>query len=119
MLGGALFVLRASKTASDYHDEIAVTKTWARVSAFPVDAKDLHVDIAGGMFSREFRVSWTAPTSEIEQWLKQSPGTSHATPVTLKIHQRHYAIAPGAGAQFAEVLVDDLENSVEIHVYWS
>ena len=71
------------------------------------------------MFSRGFRVSFVAPAAEIDQWLQQSPGTREAIPSSPSPGTRHYRIAPGGGAQHAEVTVDDTQHRVSIYVYWS
>jgi hypothetical protein len=71
------------------------------------------------MFTRSFRVSFSAPAADIERWLQASPGTSEATPDRLSPGKRHFLIMPGGGAGHAELTVDDETGTVSIYVYWS
>jgi hypothetical protein len=67
-------VFRASDT-----DALATASTWARLAPLPASARNLHVDVKGSMFTREFVVTFTAPPHDVRQWLKGSPGPSSAT----------------------------------------
>ncbi len=71
------------------------------------------------MFSRSFRVSFSAPAVDVENWLQASPGTNEVIPDVPSPGRRHFAIKPGGGAQHAEVTVDDKTGHVSIYVYWS
>jgi hypothetical protein len=77
------------------------------------------ISVQGSMFTRAFRASFVAPSTDIEQWLQQSPGTREALPTSPSPGIRHFSIAPGGGAQHAEVTVDDRRHYVSIYVYWS
>ena len=99
-------------------DGIDAARTWARLAPFPSSASDVTVDTTGGMFTRAFTITFTAPMADTETWLAASPGTAGVVPeVTNGV--RTYAISPGGGAQFAEVRVDETEGKVTIHTYWS
>jgi hypothetical protein len=93
--------------------------TWGRFAPFPASARHVSFSTEGSMFTRGFRVTFTAPPAEIESWLQQSPGTHEATPETLSPRVRHFEITPGGGAEHAEVTVDDTDHEVSIYVYWS
>ena len=108
-----------SRTPEDYQSAIECTLEWGRLSPFPPSAQQLSITIEGGFFTRSFRTSFTAPPSDIEQWLQESPGLRGTLPTTPSPGMRHFQIAPGGGAQHAEVSVDDTTNRVWIYVYWS
>jgi len=74
------------------------------------------------MFTRAFRVRFSAPCKDVETWLAQSPGTSEVEPELLNDSTYFYSIYPGGGAQHAEVTISQLDGStcvVEIYTYWS
>ena len=98
---------------------IDCTRTWGRLAPFPSSAKQFSISVQGSMFTRAFRASFVAPSTDIEQWLQQSPGTREALPTSPSPGIRHFSIAPGGGAQHAEVTVDDRRHYVSIYVYWS
>lgn len=95
------------------------TLSWGRLAPFPASAQQFSITAHGTMFTRAFRASFVAPQSEIEEWLQKSPGTREAAPTFPSPTIRHYQIAPGGGAQHAEVTVDDAKHQVSIYVYWS
>ncbi len=98
---------------------IDCTRIWGRLAPFPASAQQLSIDTEGSAFTRAFRSTFIAPPADIEQWLQQSPGTREALPTTPSPGVRHFEIAPGGGAQWAEVTVDDTNHRVSIYVYWS
>ena len=98
---------------------IDCTLEWGRLAPFPASAEQFSITTHGNMFSREFRASFIASPTEIERWLKESPGTRQAVPTTPFPGVRKFQIAPGGGAQFAEVSVDDAKHQVFIVVSWS
>lgn len=98
---------------------IDCTLTWGRLAPFPTSAKQFSIIAHGTMFTRAFRASFVAPQSDIELWLKQSPGTREVVPTLPSPGVRHFQIAPGGGAHHAEVTVDDTNHQVSIYVYWS
>ena len=71
------------------------------------------------MFTRAFRASFSAPIEDVEQWLRESPGTREATLERPSPSTRRFLIRPGGGAQWAEVTVDDSSGEVRIYVCWS
>jgi hypothetical protein len=98
---------------------IDCTLEWGRLAPFPASAEQFSITTHGNMFTREFRASFIASPTEIERWLKESPGTRQAVPTTPFPNVRKFQIAPGGGAQFAEVSVDDAKHQVFIVVSWS
>jgi hypothetical protein len=108
-----------SGTPSDKQSAIESTLRWARLSPFPSSAQQFSLTTEGNMFTRSFRASFTAPPTDIKQWLVQSPGIREASPTTPAPGVRHFEISPGDGAQHAEVTVDDTANQVSIYVSWS
>ena len=116
----ALIVYEFSEeSGTDQQSAIECTLEWGRLSPFPPSAQQFSITKQGNMFTRGFRASFTAPPAEIEQWLQQSPGIRETLPTTPSPRIRHFEIAPGGGAQHAEVTVNDATNQVAIYVYWS
>lgn len=102
----------------NYHGALKVTRKWARLNEFPTTAKNLNVQTQGSIFTREFTVEFSAPLADIEQWLSESPGTENVVP-TIEGKIRIYKIAPGDGAQHAELELDESSGHVKINTYWS
>ena len=97
---------------------INATKEWGRLAAFPDAAKNVVVTTEGNMFTRAFRVSFSAPREEIARWIDESPGLRETQP-QIEGPIRKYNIKPGGGAQRAEVVIDNSSNQVKIYVAWS
>ena len=91
---------------------------WARLAPFPESAINLRSTTSGNMFTRSFRVVFSAPPAEIERWLRASPGTRGVVPDRPGPAKRRYQIEPGGGANFAEVTVDDATGEVVVDVSW-
>lgn len=108
-----------SGTPSHPESAIKVTLEWGRLAPLPSSTTDFTITTRGNMFNRSFRVEFTAPPGEIEQWLKQSPGTRETSASAPSPGVRRFEIAPGRGAQQAEVTVDDSKHRVVIYVKWS
>ena len=70
------------------------------------------------MFTREFTVEFDAPLADIDKWLNESLGTKNVTPSRVG-NVRTYDIEPGAGAQHAELELDENTGHVKINTYWS
>jgi hypothetical protein len=115
-LGFSWFSLDSARNRASAIDS---TLSWGRLAPFPVSARKLSSTAHGTMFSRAFRTSFVAPAADIEQWLRQSPGTREVIPTTPTPGIRHFQIAPGGGAQHAEITVDDTKHQVFIYVYRS
>ena len=112
-VGGAFYLSHANRQSA-----INAATTWARLAPLPPSAQNVQVGVKGGMFTREFVITFDAPAAIIQQWVAASPGPSSATQSTVGSITT-YAIKPGGGAQFAEVKVDSSANRVVIHTYWS
>ena len=98
---------------------IRCTLAWARLAPLPSSAQHIATTARGGMFTRTFDTSFTAPAAEITEWLQQSPGTRESDPSAPSPEVRLYVITPGGGASSARVTVDDKTHHVSIHVSWS
>lgn len=107
--------VRSSKRA----EAIGVACEWARTAPLPESARVVSVSTAGSMFTREFRVTFFASADAIADWLERSPGPREAIMTTLSPGIRHFQILPGGGAAFAEITVDETQQRVVIHAYWS
>ena len=106
-------------SSRNHASAIDCTLTWGRLAPFPATAQGFTISATGNMFTRGFRSSFTAPAPDIERWLQQSAGTRGTEPSSPSPGIRHFEIAPGGGAQWAEVTVDDINHRVSIYVYWS
>ncbi len=97
---------------------VNVSREWARVAELPVPTWWVGVDTRGSAFTREFVLDFNASSEELDAWLAASPGIQDAD-ITESGSQITYSIAPGGGAQFAEVVVDRETGAVRIRTYWS
>jgi hypothetical protein len=95
------------------------TIEWGRLAPFPHSMRNFHIVTEGSMFTRSFRASFEAEPDIIESWIAESPGLKESTPDTSQTGFRKYKIKPGAGAQGAEVSINDRKQQVQIYVYWS
>ena len=118
------FVLLVSFTLNrdeqtERRQQLEIPLEWARLAPYPTTARDLQSSTLGTMFTRSFRVAFSAPAVDVQHWLEISPGTREVKPDVIAPGRRHFAIKPGGGAQHAEVTVDDQTEHVDIYVYWS
>ena len=98
---------------------IEITREWARLAPLPVSAFNVNVEVIGSMFSREFRLTFRAEPDVVDAWLRASEGIQDAEKSRHADMLIKYAIHPGGGAQFAQVLVYPNIGQVEIRAYWS
>lgn len=105
-------------TEADKRYGIKATLEWGRLAPFPKSARDLVITTQGNMFTRGFRVSFSAPKEDIARWAEESPGLRETQP-EKKGSERKYVIKPGGGAVYAEVVIDDATDQVRTYVAWS
>lgn len=98
---------------------IACVCEWARLNPLPVPNSAVHVETKGGMFTREFVVTFHGDKKSILQWLNASPGTQNAYRDIHSLKYERMSISPGGGAQFAEITISEDGTKVVIHAYWS
>lgn len=110
--------IREGISAADKRSAIKATLEWGRLAPFPKSARDLVVTTEGNMFTRSFRVSFSAPKEDIARWAEESPGIRETQP-KKEGSERKYVIKPGGGAVYAEVVIDDATDQVRIYVAWS
>jgi len=103
---------------ADKRSGIEATLEWGRLAPFPKSARDLVITTQGNMFTRSFRVSFSAPKEDIARWTEESPGLRETQPEKQN-SQRKFVIKPGGGAVYAEVVIDDATNQVRTYVAWS
>ena len=92
---------------------------WGRLMPFPANATNISIETEGSSFTRSFRSSFVAPKQDIQTSIKDSPGINEATPQEISDNKVKYIIAPGGGANTAEVIIDFTLNKVDIFVSWS
>ena len=102
-----------------HHSAIETTLEWARLAPLPVAKVRVHVEVTGSVFTREFRLTLRAKPDDVDEWLKSSEGIKDARVTTHANMLTKYAILPGGGAQFAQVLVYPKIGEVVIRAYWS
>ncbi len=118
VLSLAAWFLFADESPLNRASSIRTTLEWARLDPFPRSASHFHMQVLGNMFTRGFVADFDAPLPDINVWLTSSPGTRAVIPVQ-EGSTRRYAISPGGGALFAEVIVDDATGHVHVRTYWS
>lgn len=108
----------AAFQGANHDNAIEVTKEWARLADFPLNARKLTIKTSGNMFTREFTIQFEAPVADIERWLSDSPGTKNVTP-SIDGNNQHFEIEPGGGAVHAELDFNVKLRRVTVNVYWS
>ena len=103
----------------DRRQMLLVTLEWGRLAPLPRSAHGLRIDRSGSFLSRGFQASFSAPPAEVNDWLKDSPGTRNLVPQRPDAVTRRFLISPGGGAQHAEVTINETGGRVIIYVYWS
>ena len=99
----------------------SATIEWARLNSFPAEAQSFTIVTGGGMFTREFRVSFFGEPSVISRWVASCPGVSD--PKTTRTESRDgsvtFEIPAGGGAAFAELIHHPARGTISIRTYWS
>lgn len=98
---------------------IECTLVWGRLSNFPDSKSEFDIYTEGNSFTRSFRCSFYLPKSDLDEWIKRSPGLQDAEIQTIDSSKGKYIIKPGGGASYAEVVIDSKNCFVEIYVSWS
>ena len=109
---------RDNQDPAKQKEMMALVLDWGRLSPFPISATNVSIETEGNSFTRSFRASFTAPQQDIQSWIKNSRGLNEKTPEAISDHKVQYIIAPGGGADRAEVTIDYALNQVEIYVSW-
>ena len=127
LIFGVVTVARSFLVSSNSRDNqdpakqkemMALVLEWGRLSSFPTSATNVSIETEGNSFTRSFRASFIAPKQDIQSWIIDSPGLNETTPDRLSDNKVQYFIAPGGGANTAEVTIDYGLNQVEIYVSW-
>jgi hypothetical protein len=99
----------------------AATIEWARLSPFPAEAQSFTIVTGGGMFSREFRVSFFGDPTAVAAWVRSCPGI--ADPKTTRTESPDGSVTfemhGGGGAEFAELVHHPARGTILIRTYWS
>jgi hypothetical protein len=118
ILAACLIGLYLAYSVRAKNETLRTVMDWGRLVHPPASAKNFIIKDEGNMFTRSFRASFTAPMADVEQWLRDSPGTRDVAPKRPSPTVRFFRIEPGAGATRAEVRVKD-SGEVKIYVSWS
>ncbi|MGF1514590.1 MAG: hypothetical protein ACFB5Z_12980 [Elainellaceae cyanobacterium] len=95
---------------------IQTVRLWARLAPLPKSARHLRIDGTGQLFDKTYVITFDARPQDIDDWLRSSPGTAHAT-VTASPEGDRYVIRP-RDAAFAEVTVAPSKRGVRIKAFW-
>ncbi len=117
---GALFY--SLNRQANVDSAIKAAREWGRLAPFPESASDLDVVTKGSMFTRAFRVTFQAPSDDVEQWKENSPGLRECAAEMIDASTKKCVIDPGEGAAYAEVVITMLGDEmslVQVYVYWS
>jgi hypothetical protein len=91
-------------------------KDWCRLSEFPIERMDENIAATGGMFTSEFKISFTASQVEIKKWVKNSPGLQDAK-ILIAGGNIQYDVRSDRAA-YCHVSISST-GQVLIHTYWS
>jgi hypothetical protein len=109
---------RDNQDPAKQNEMMALVLEWGRLSRIPASATHISIETEGNSFTRSFRVGFVAPKQDIESWIKDSPGLHETPSEELSNSKVKYIIAPGGGANRAEVTIDYVLSQVEIYVSW-
>lgn len=108
---------------SQKQNERQIVLDWSGLQEVPVWANDIQVEVKGGGFSREFTMTFTGPTSDIEAWIKNEKvfAAAELKPGTEGMDESvyTYVLEPKGGAQYAEIMINKKSGEVKVRVYWS
>ena len=77
-IAGLLFIIFLfAFRAWDKHEMVRVTRIWGRLAPLPLSTRNYTAIKEGNMFTRAFRISFTAPVSGVERWLRDRSGVWH------------------------------------------
>ena len=119
LIAGGIWLVLDPNSLLNKQSAISTTCEWARLNPPPVPNSQIHVETKGGMFSREFIVTFSGNANDILTWLKASPGTRDKFESAKSPRAAHFEISPGGGAQFAEITISHGGTRVMIPAYWS
>jgi hypothetical protein len=109
---------RDNQNPAKQKEMMALVLEWGRLSPLPASATNISIETEGNSFTRSFHASFVAPKQDIQSWVEDSPGLNETTPEEISDTKVQYVIAPGGGANRAEVTIDYGLNQVEIYVSW-
>jgi hypothetical protein len=72
---GGVWLLLSSDVSLNKPSAISCVCEWARLAPLPVPNSEVNVETKGGMFSREFIVTFKAEAKDASAWLHASPST--------------------------------------------
>lgn len=104
-----------------WHRQNAIETTcqWGGLVPLPESATDIEVTTNDSMFTRGFRITFTASDSAIDDWAKKSLRLGQALPKTTGAVD-HYEIYPGeVGSNGGWVEIDRAAHRVKIQMSWS
>jgi hypothetical protein len=122
LLGYVLYILGRAQDASipaNRASAIETTLTWAKLPPFPVADRDLELQIKGSPFTRQFIITFKAPTETIKKWMATCPGLDGVKPQPQRDGSLLYRIQPGGGALGATLLLSDKGTRVTVDAWWS
>lgn len=102
----------------DKRSALHATLDWARLAPLPDNATRVEIETLGGMFTRAFKVTFYSQPTDIEEWLRSSPGIADANK-TMVSDGIQYEISPGGGAIRAYVRVTEGASKAFIYAQWS
>lgn len=98
---------------------LKTTLVWGRLAPIPKSRTKFNIYTEGSAFTRSFRSSFYLPKTDLEKWVKASPGLTNAEIQNINDSKQKYIIKPDGGAQYAEVIIDFKKYFIEIYVSWS
>jgi hypothetical protein len=100
---------------ASFHASAAEIEAWLRASPGTAQAK---AEVNTGPESQHV-LDERAEFMRLYKESKPHPAEERISPDSVPPGYRRYQVKPGGGAQFAEVIVDELTSGVRIRVYWS
>ncbi len=107
------------ETSSRESSMIKTTIEWSRLAAFPDSKVNFHIEPIGSIFTREYISRFYLTKTELEKWIKDSPGLQDAKISVIDDTTKKYQIKPGGGAAYAYVTINFNTGLIIIDACWS
>ena len=119
LVGVCLGVLGACqpKLEARNNDARRAAMEWCRLAEFPSGRTNEQIVISGSSFTRGFEIWFTLTPSDLESWIRNSPGLQDAS-VETNGDGRTYLVKP-KDAVYCLVRINEATGEIYIKTYWS
>ncbi len=92
---------------------------WSGINSLPTWASDKTIEAKGSMFTREFVITFTGTSAQIEEWTLNESAFRNISKEQIDKSNYRFVLKPQGGAQWAEVNINLIHKKITIRTYWS